>query len=157
MNHINLLNFKKTIVLFWMTWWLIALWTDVVGALAHFKLLNASWAPDLNYPFLAKSLAMYHVTESWVNVFFAGILLCSALSAFLFVWAAMALKNSKKVWLERANVAFIVSLSYWFVFFLADQLIMNFDLEQNHMVQGGSQLLTFLCIYILPDSTNHMT
>ena len=32
---------------------------------------------------------------------------------------------------------------------------MNFQLEQNHMVQGGFQLLTFLALHLLPDEPSH--
>jgi hypothetical protein len=44
-----------------------------------------------------------------------------------------------------------ISMSLWLVFFLSDQVVMMFDLEENHMVQGGFQLLTFMTIHLLPD------
>ncbi|MEP3278328.1 MAG: hypothetical protein ABJN26_00090 [Stappiaceae bacterium] len=47
--------------------------------------------------------------------------------------------------------AFIISLGLWFAFFLADQIFLKFDLEQNHMVQGGFQLLCFFALYVLTD------
>ncbi len=148
---INLTSFKKTIVLFWALWWSIALWTDIVGAMAHVGWLNASWAPDINYPFLAKSLEMYHAPQWMVVTFFIGIIVWSAVSTIAFIWAAKALKQPKSVWLKRAEKAFIISLGYWLGFFLADQLVMKFDLEENHMVQGGFQVLSFLSLYLLPD------
>ncbi len=151
MLKINLLSFKKSIVVFWALWWLIALWTDVVGVFAHFNLLNASWAKDLNYPFLVSSLKMYNVPNWFSGICLAGIILWSFLSTALFISASLSLNKAKRIWLHRTQVAFIVSVSYWLAFFLADQMIMNFDLEQNHMVQGGFQLLTFLSLYILPD------
>ncbi|MDD3265851.1 MAG: hypothetical protein PHC75_01555 [Burkholderiales bacterium] len=141
--------FKRIIVIFWALWWLIALWTDVVGAVAHLGYVTASWAPDNNYPFLVKSLAMYNVPTSLPAFFYAGINIFSFICVVLFGRAVFALNKSN--WLEKANIAFIFSLSYWFMFFLADQLIMNFDLEQNHMVQGGFQLLCYLTLYILPN------
>jgi len=142
--------FKKVIILFWTLWWLIALWTDIVGALAHIGVLHASWAPDTNYPFLASSLEMYHV-PSWLTVlFFIGILLWSLLCTVAFCWASLGLGKNKEVWLRRAEVAFIISITYWLAFFLADQSVMKFDLEENHMVQGGFQLLSYLALYILP-------
>jgi len=148
-SKINNELFKKIIILFWTIWWLIALWTDIVGALAHVGLIHASWAPDTNYPFLASSLEMYHPPAWLIAFFFMGILLWSFLSTIAFCWASIGLRQNKSVWLPRAQVAFIISLSYWLAFFLADQAIMNFDLEQNHMVQGGFQLLSYLAIYIL--------
>jgi hypothetical protein len=152
--NLNHITFKKIIILFWAFWWLIALWTDLVGAAAHLGWLKASWAPDTNYPFLASSLAMYSVPTWLIAALFTGIIAWSLLSTCAFVWAASSLSRPKVVWLARAEVAFIISLSYWLAFFLADQLVMKFDLEQNHMVQGGLQLLTYLALYALPDRGN---
>ena len=144
--------FKKSIILFWTIWWLIALWTDVVGGLAHLNILDTSWAVDTNYPGLVQSLAMYHVPEWLPPCLFFGIILWSALSSALYIWASISLfKENTPIWKERAQWAFIVSLNYWFAFFLADQMVMKFALEENHMVQGGFQLLTYMAIYLLPD------
>lgn len=51
---------------------------------------------------------------------------------------------------------FFVGIVAWsllsaLAFFISDQVVMMFDLEQNHMVQGGFQLLTFMAIHFLPD------
>ncbi len=145
------LTFKKIIIIFWMLWWLITLWTDVIGGLAHLKLITAAWAPDTNYPFLVTSLKMYGVSPIFPAISFVGIIVWSAVSAVCFMWASYSLLQPKSVWLPRARVAFIISLTYWLGFFIADQMVMKFDLEQNHMVQGGFELLTFLCLYLLPD------
>lgn len=125
------------------------MWTDIVGGLSHLGILRASWAPDSNYPFLVKSLEMYHVPEWLPIVLYIGINICSFICVVLFTRAVFTL--NKPNWLAKANTAFIFSLSYWFMFFLADQIIMNFDLEQNHMVQGGFQLLCYLTIHLLPN------
>lgn len=148
---INNTLFKKLIILFWTLWWLVALWTDVVGGLAHLAWLKAAWAPDTNYPFLVQSLNMYQPPTWLPPCLFIAILLFSLVSTGLFAWASLGLCCSKDIWMRRARFAFIVSLTYWLAFFLADQIVMKFDLEQNHMVQGGFQLLTFLALYILPD------
>jgi hypothetical protein len=144
-------QFKKIIIIFWALWWLVALWTDVVGLLAHIGWLQASWAPDTNYPFLAETLKMYHVPAWLPLVLLIGIILWSLLSAGLFCWACMGLNHERDLWMRRARYAFIVSLSFWLAFFLADQIVMKFDLEENHMVQGGFELLCYLALYCLPE------
>lgn len=144
--------FKKAIVLFWAVWWIIALWTDVLGGIAHLGLLTVSWAPDNNYPFLVQSLAMYHV-PTWLEVIlFCGIILWSLFIVVLFCKASAALGKTSAIWVPKANYAFIVSLCFWLAFFIGDQLVMNYDLEQNHMVQGGFQLLTFLALLLMPEN-----
>lgn len=151
MLKINNLLLKKILILFWTFWWLIALWTDIVGGLAHLGVLTASWAPDTNYPSLVDSLKMYHV-PAWVpQACFIAIITWSFLSTAAFCWASTGLTKQYEVWMPRAEIAFIISLTFWLAFFIADQLVMKFDLEQNHMVQGGFQLLTFFALYILPD------
>lgn len=154
---ITKLRFKKLIILFWTLWWLIALWTDVVGLMAHYGLLNKSWAPDINYPFLLASLEMYKAPEWVTQVAFIGILSLSFLSTLAFCWASAGLHREEHYWLPRADLAFIVSLSFWMAFFIADQLVMKFDLEENHMVQGGFQLLTYLSLYLLPSQNNQQS
>ncbi len=152
LDTINHELFKKIIVIFWAIWWLIAWWTDVVGGLAHLGIIHASWAPDTNYPPLVSSLQMYSV-PNWVPaIFFMAILVWSTLATVAFIWASAGIfKHRSKVWMRRAKIAFIVSLTFWLAFFLADQLVMKFDFEENHMVQGGFQLLTFLALYLLPN------
>ncbi|HSW94089.1 MAG TPA: hypothetical protein VLJ15_07045 [Gammaproteobacteria bacterium] len=143
--------FKKSLIVFWTLFWTITLWTDIVGGLSHFGILVKSWAPDPNYPFLVQSLRMYNVPE-WMPFFlFMLILAGSALSSFSFIWACFALKKEKHIWMARARVAFIISIIFWLTFFIADLLVMKFDLVENHMVQGGFELLCFFALYVLPD------
>lgn len=153
MKHILL--FKKIIVLFWTLWWLIAFWTDIVGAFAHIGIINASWALDTNYPFLVDALKMYH-PPAWVPAtLYILIIGWSLLAAAAFFWASVGLAKPDKTWMLRAEMAFVISLTFWLAFFIADQAVMKFDLEENHMVQGGFQLITFLALYILPDEKNN--
>lgn len=142
--------FKKIIILFWTLWWLIALWTDIAEGFAHLELLKASWVPDANYPFLKESLSIYPL-PAWVTPFlYICIIFGSLTSSILFIWAAFSLNEDKTIWMKRADKAFIFSLTFWMAFFLADQCVFKFDLEENHMVQGGFELLTYLALYILP-------
>jgi hypothetical protein len=151
-------NFKKIIIIFWTLWWLIALWTDIVGGLAHFGLLAENWAPDSNYPFLVSSLKMYNPPVWLPLIFFLGILLWSFISTLAFVYASLKMfSQGLKPAMKYIEIAFIISLSYWFAFYIADQLVMKFDLEENHIVQGGFQLLTFIALYCLPSKPEGRT
>lgn len=142
--------FKKSLVVFWFFWWLIALWTDVIGGLAHLGYLKASWAPDMNYPFLVNTLAMYPLPQ-WVAPFlFVAIIAWSTVNVVLFADASFSLNKSKAYWVPKAQKAFIVSLWLWLAFFLADQMVMKFAEEENHMVQGGFELLSFMALLLLP-------
>ena len=143
-------RFKKLIIVFWTLWWLIALWTDIVGLLAHNGLLQKSWAPNTNYPFLVDSLKMYNAPEWLPQFLFGGIIVWLLLSTLAFCWAATSLAQEKEKWMRRADIAFTISLGLWLAFIIGDQLIMKFTLEENHMVQAGFQLLTYLMLYLIP-------
>ena len=142
-------HYRRLITLFWATWWLIACWTDIIGGLAHLQILHASWAPDTNYPFLLKSLSLYP-TPSWLPpLLFIGIICWTGIISMLFTLACYTMKST------HYNLAFSIALSFWLVMFVADQLIMNFSLEQNHMVQGSFLLLTWLATDLLPLNTSY--
>jgi hypothetical protein len=150
-NKLEPIIFKKLLIISWMWWWVIAFFTDLFGALKHMGVINYSWAFDGNYPFLAQSLAMYHV-PSWLPVvLFIGIILWSLLSAVMFIYACCGLNQSAIIWKKRASWAFIISLLFWFAFFLGDQVVMKFDLEENHMVQGAMEFISYLSLFLLPD------
>ena len=142
---------KRIIIAFWALWWTLAFLTDFLGGLYFLNLFTESWVPHSNYPILVTSLAQYHVPNWLPIVFFVGIIGWSLVSALAFIVAALTPRQPLQRWRAKVNAAFIISLSLWFGFFIADQVVMMFDLEQNHMVQGGFQLLTFIAIYLLPD------
>ncbi len=152
----SILSFKKITVIFWTVWLAIMLWTDVIGGLAQLGWLHRAWAPNTNYPFLVASLAMYSPPAWLPAVFYGGIMLWELLATWLFLRASLALlcKKPLHIWLAYATHAYIFSILLWFAFFIADQLVMKFDLEANHMVQGGMMLLTFLALYLLPHEEN---
>ncbi len=145
-------HFKKSMIIFWFVWWAITFWTDIAGGLAHMGYLNASFTPDTNYPFLVASLAMYHPPAWLPVVFYIAIILGSFICTALFARGVLALRQNQFIWIKHAKTAFIFSLWFWLAFFIADQLVMKFDLEENHMVQGGFELLCFLALYILPEA-----
>lgn len=150
--HLRLDNilFKKTIILFWTLWWIIILWTDSISGLAHLSLLKASWAPD-KYNFFADILKMYSV-GNWVPLFlYIGILIWTSLIVLFFLWASVGLIGKNDIWLSRARIPFILSLLFWFSFLIADQIIMRYDIENIHMIQGGFQFLSYLALYLLPE------
>ncbi len=143
--------FKRIIVVFWALWWMLAFLTDFLGGLYLLNVFTEPWVPHSNYPALVASLTQYDAPNWLPGVFFVGIVAWSFMSALAFIFAALTPAQPSPRWRERVNAAFIISLGLWFAFFISDQVVMMFDLEQNHMVQGGFQLLTFMAIHFLPD------
>ena len=143
--------FKQGLVGFWFLWWAFAFLTDFIGGLELLGVTSTNWFDGHNYPFLEKTLEPFGATSSVDVALFVGIILWALLSAGLFLIALLTPYAQKDLWMKRADLAYIVSLGLWLAFFLATQVVMNFDLEENLMVQGGFQLLCYLTIYILPD------
>lgn len=143
--------FKQSLVVFWLLWWAFAFLTDFIGGLELLGVTSTPWFDGHNYPFLKKTLEQFGASTAVDLFFFVGIILWLLLSTFFFLIATVTPYSNKKIWLKRCDTAFIVSLGLWLTFFLADQTVMNFDLEENHMVQGGFQLLCYLTIHLLPD------
>lgn len=143
--------FKQSLVVFWGLWWAIAFLTDFVGGLEMLGLTSTPWFDGQNYPFLKQTLAPFGATAAIDIALFVGIILWALVSTLLFSFAIVTPYSRKELWLKRVDYAFVVSLGLWLAFFLADQVVMKFDLEQNHMVQGGFQLLCYLSIHLLPD------
>ena len=147
---ITLVTFKRILIWFWAIWWLLAFLTDFLGGLKELGVIAATWLPHTNYPFLVKSLAPYDV-PGWLPPFlFVGIITWSFLSTILLTIAAVTPLEPESRWRERVNIGFIVPLGLWLAFFIADQIVMLFNLEENHMVQGGFMLLCFMAIHLLP-------
>ena len=143
--------FKRLIVLFWALWWLIAFLTDFFGALKETGLYAPYWLSHTNYPALVAATAPYHPPGWLAPLLFAGIIAWSFLATVFYIIAAATPYHMRDTWRRRVDNAFIVSLGLWLAFFIADQIVFKFALEQNHMVQGAFQLLTWLALYVLPD------
>jgi len=132
---------------FWAIWWGIACFTDVSGGLKKLNLIDYKWAFADNFDFLVSCLSIYSPPLSFVVFLFVGIILWCGLSSALFIRASYQILK-KQDYAQALTLAYQVSLALWLVFFLADQLVMKFDLEENHMVQGGFEFLGFIAFTI---------
>ncbi len=150
---LSIAAFKRLVVVFWALWWLTAFLTDLIGAMRQLGLVTAAWFAVTNYADLTHAVAPYD-PPGWLPPFlYAGIIGWSFVSTVLLLIAAGTPREPRWRWRRRVDTAFAVSLGLWAAFFLADQIVLKFGYEQNHMVQGGFQLLTWLALYALPDET----
>lgn len=97
---------------------------------------------------------MYHASSMIVASLFVAIILGSLFCTIFFVWASVAIFYREE-WQKKAVYAFIASLMFWFLFFFADQFTMRFDLIENHMVQGGIEMLCLFIFLFVPDKIDY--
>ena len=135
--------FKWTLIWFWALWWTTVFLTDFLGGLKHLGFPHASWITDANYPMLVKSLQLYPLLPSLASLLFVLIIAWSLLASLVFWRVVFTSYQNSTLWRYRMKIAFFISLELWLAFFLSDQVIMNFDLEQNHMIQGGFSIINF--------------
>jgi len=149
-QFINNQFFKKVIIIFWSIWWLTIIWTDSVSVLSHLGYLTSPWAID-RYSSFVEILNIYSL-PFWVDaLLYLSIILWSILLTILFFFTALNLRKETFVWMKYAKISFILSMILWFMLILADQIIMKYDIENLHMIQGGFQLICFLSLYILSE------
>lgn len=153
MPIIDNLFFKKCLVIFWCAFWCVTFLTDFGGALTLLGWVHKSWLFADNYTNLVDALKIYSPVHAIVVALFVGILLWSLLSTSLFIRATASLCQPKTVWFPKAQLAFIVTMLFWLSFFVADTIVYKFGLLENHMVQGGFELLCYLALYALPDES----
>lgn len=144
-------QFCRFLPVYWMLWWGSALWTDVTGALKVLGWLDAKWAFADNYKFLVKSLQLYPIPHWLPAIFLVSIIIWIAVATASFAIAVYYQIKQRPQWQEWTSYAFIVSLGLWMAFFIADQMIMNFDLEQNHMVQASFEMLCFIFFVMITE------
>lgn len=150
-NRLEPVLFKKLLIIGWMLWWAIAFLTDFLGGLKQLGLVHYDWVYNGNYPFLVECLTMYHV-PSWIPIFlYSGIIFWLFLSTIAFIYACAGLRKDPVTWKKRASVAFMISILLWVAFFLGDQIVMKFDLEENHMVQASMEFISYLSLFLLPE------
>ncbi|MEQ8781815.1 MAG: hypothetical protein RIE06_19300 [Roseibium album] len=108
---LSLIFFKRTLMLFWVLWWLVAFLTDLGGAMLQLGWFSENWLPHSIYPYLVKTIALYDPRQFLARLLFAGIICWLFLSTAFFVRAVFTSTLRRDVWIARVNSAFINSLA----------------------------------------------
>lgn len=120
---LSLIFFKRTLMLFWVLWWLVAFLTDLGGAMFQLGWFSENWLPHSIYPYLVKTIALFDPRQFLARLLFAGIICWLFLSTAFFVRAVFTSTLRRDVWIARVNSAFINSLALWLAIFTADQVV----------------------------------
>jgi len=136
---------KSGVLLFWAAWFTIVLITNVCDALKAGRVLPSGWTLSSgNWELMLKVTAVHATPVVIVGVMFLGVIAWEALAGVLF-WRAWAAGG------RGGLVAFVVGLSLWAAFALADEVFLAYAVEASHMRLFGLQLLSVLALRLLPE------
>lgn len=138
---------KRLLLLLWAVWLTVVLATNVADGLKASGLLGDGWAfASGNYHFLAETTGRYG-TPAWVNeLLFVGVVCWDGAATLLF-WVAFARGPSRRGGLYAA---FVVSLTLWGAFLVADEVCIAYAVEATHLRLLTAQLVTLLAVELLP-------
>lgn len=142
---------KRSLLLFWAVWFTVVFLSNAADAAKAGGLLDESWAfASGNYRFISDTTARYG-TSSWANaMMFAGVIAWEALAAFMFWKAGLTFHGMSGR--STRYAAFIISLSLWGAFMIADEIFIAYPVEGTHLRLLVAHLVTLLTIELLPES-----
>ncbi len=152
-EQINCNLLKKVIVIFWTVWWGLVFWYNIFGVFVQFNYINGYMPFNLNYEILKEVLSRYNLNESVTALLYSFITFWCLLIFLLFTMATININQAEARWMKRAEAAFVLSITFWFAFFLADKIFMKYELEKAHMLQGGFQLISLIALFTLPSNS----
>lgn len=141
---------RQGLLLYWTVWTATVFASNVTDALRAMRLLPASWGfISGNYSTMIRVTNIYH-TPRWVGAWlFSGVILWEAFGACSF---GLALRSSKaSVDRSNFNLAFAINLSLWAAFMIADEVLLDYEIENTHRSIFAAQLLTLAVLYLLPE------
>ncbi len=139
MNELIILNIiQRGIILFWGLWFSVVTITDVVNVLQGNNYLPKSFIlSSKNYDLVINLFSTYGLHSPRIILFLFSIIILWAFTIAISFWVAF-------FWftLERAYLAFLLSLSMTAFFILFDEVFIQYELEHGHIIRIALQLIS---------------
>jgi len=117
----------------------------------HFGWITWGWTYHENFPCIVQCFARYG-TPQWLEVgIFVFVNISLIVVTALFLRALITPTSDYDRWFIRVNQAFIAGLVVWYGFYMGDQIVFRWDLEENHLATGGVTFISYLALHILPN------
>lgn len=147
MSHRSTIILKRCLLLFWAIWLTVVFATNALDGAKALGWLRENWAfASGNYRFLVETTARYG-TPAWLDgLLFLGVICWEGTGAVLF-WLAWLRFSERRVY-----AAFVVSLTLWSAFAIADEVFIAYAVEGTHLRLFTAQLVSLLSIACLPES-----
>lgn len=153
MNHRSSFLLKRCLLLFWAIWLSVVFATNAMDGAKALGWLRQNWAfASGNYRFLADTTARYDI-PAWLNgLLFLGVICWEGTAAVLFWLAWLRFPESREGRGPLMYTAFLISLTLWSAFAIADEVFIAYTVEGTHLRLFTAQLATLLAIAFLPES-----
>lgn len=150
-RRVPIVGFKRLLLLGWAAWLSVVFLSNLADAAKALRWLPESWAfASGNLQFIRQTTAPYG-TPDLVNAgLFAGVIVWEGVATVLF-WRAAWTFRGGGMGRKAMYQAFIVLLSLWFGFLVADEVFIAYALEGTHLRLFVAQLLTLLAVELLPE------
>ncbi len=142
---------KKALVFFWAIWFTVVFLSNLANLLRVFAILPKTFMfYSGNFAMVTKVISIYHLPHSFaVTLFILVILLEACIMLSLWFAAFSYLCNMK--YIQRVNMAFLISMFLWMLFLITDEIFIAYRFEAAHFKFFVAQLVTLLVIHLLPD------
>lgn len=143
---------KAGLLLFWGVWFVLVVLTNSFDILSTYDALPAEWRfRSGNLALIISIVNIYRFSGVFANLLFLSGLIAESVIAILFIVAALKFWSRRPAW-KWVNAAFGISIAFWAVFILLDELFIAYNFEGTHSTLLISEVLILLAIHLLPET-----
>jgi hypothetical protein len=152
MKTLTVVAIKRGLLLYWSLWFTIVFAMNVFDGLQALGVIDKGWeiAPG-RFALISSTPATYGVPAGAHGVLILGVIVWEGIAAGTF-WRAFhkfhGLKNASR---RALAVAFVLALSLFATFLVADRFFVNHVYEATHLKIVVAQVASLLSIYLLPE------
>lgn len=146
--------------LFWLKWGVLAFWTLWFGLVTLTNLLDAlktagalpqGWSlASGNLASLRAAVSVHGLGRRSAGFLFAGVIVWQAGCCALLARAAYRSVSHQVLDMAAINLAFAAALGLWAAFMLAEEIFLQYERLDFHLLLWGTQLLSLAALHLLP-------
>jgi hypothetical protein len=151
--HVTGLLLKQGIILFWALWLSVVWLSNICDGLKVCHILKDNWwFASGNYAMMAKTTKKCRMPAWMIAILFLGILIWQG-GAVALLWATVIkFQGVYQPGVTVLYLAFLVNLSLWAAFILADELFLSYETESIHFQVFLAQLASLIVLVLLPET-----
>jgi hypothetical protein len=152
MKTLTLVAIKRGLLLYWSLWFTIVFAMSVFAGLQELGVIDKGWeiAPG-RFALISSTTAIYGVPAGAHGVWMLGVIVWEGIAVGAFWRTFYKFHGLKNAGGRALAVAFLLALSLYATFLLADKFPVNHLYEATHLKIFVAQVASLLAIYLLPE------